>query len=174
MPPKGKPLDPPPGQRQGRVPRLTKEQREERNDKIIRYFIAGVSEREIGKLVNLTGQAVHVIIKNHLKDGARHKQLLTDEALAIYTERLDFLLRAAWGGVRNGDLKSIETARRILEQQARLYSIEDERQGILPPQDLLNQLPDGVDIDPRDELAKFRARHRKAAGDSYVHDVGEP
>lgn len=160
-----KPLDPPPGQRQKTPPpALGKEERERRNHKIYALFLAGHSEREIGKAVNLTGQRVHQILRNELKNDARHRQLVTDEALALYSQRLDFLLRATWPKVVQQDLKAIETARRVLEQIGRLYDIEEERVGALPP---ANQLLDD-DHDPRDELAKYRARHARP-GDSTVH-----
>lgn len=157
---KTKPLDPPAGQRQ-KTPStaLPKEERERRNHKIYALFLAGHSEREIGKAVNLTGQRVHQIIRNELKNDARHRQLVTDEALALYSQRLDFLLRATWPKVVQQDLKAIETARRVLEQIGRLYDIEEERIGALPP---ANQLLDDAN-DPRDELAKYRTRHARGA-----------
>lgn len=153
-----KPLDPPPGQRQKTPSKaLSKEERERRNHKIYALFLAGHSEREIGRSVNLTGQRVHQILRNELKNDARHRQLVTDEALALYSQRLDFLLRATWPKVVQQDLKAIETARRVLEQIGRLYDIEEERVGALPP---ANQLLDESN-DPRDELAKYRARHAR-------------
>lgn len=155
---KTKPLDPPEGQRQQKPPAaLSKEERERRNHKIYALFLAGHSEREIGKAVNLTGQRVHQILRNELKNDARHRQLVTDEALALYSQRLDFLLRATWPKVVQQDLKAIETARRVLEQIGRLYDIEEERVGALPP---ANQLLDDSN-DPRDELAKYRQRHAR-------------
>ena len=161
---KTKPLDPPPGQRQKTPSKsLTKEERERRNHKIYALFLAGHSEREIGRSVNLTGQRVHQILRNELKNDARHRQLVTDEAMALYSQRLDFLLRAAWPKVVQQDLKAIETARRVPEQIGRLYDIEEERVGALPP---ANQLLDDGN-DPRDELAKYRQRHMRR-GDSTV------
>lgn len=153
-----KPLDPPPGQRQKTPSKaLTKDERTRRNQKIYALFLAGHSEREIGRAVDLTGQRVHQILRNELKNDARHRQLVTDEALALYSQRLDFLLRATWPKVVQQDLKAIETARRVLEQIGRLYDIEEERVGALPP---ANQLLDDSN-DPRDELAKYRARHAR-------------
>jgi hypothetical protein len=160
-----KPLDPPPGQRQQTPSKaLTKEERERRNHKIYALFIAGNSEREIGRAVDLTGQRVHQILRNELKNEGRHRQLVADEALALYSQRLDFLLKATWPKVVQQDLKAIETARRVLEQIGRLYDIEEERVGALPP---ANQLLDDAH-DPRDELAKYRQRHARQ-GDSTIH-----
>lgn len=168
---KPKPLNPPLGERQGNVPTLTREQRQARNTRILALFIAGWSERDIGRApgVNLTGQRVHQIIKAEMKNEVRHQQLVSDQALALYTTRLDTLLRAVWPKVAQGDLKGIETARRILEQIGRLYDIEEERVGALPPvNDLLNG--DDGGNDPRDELARYRSRHARSGDGSFVHD----
>jgi len=152
-------LSPPPGQRQGRVPSLPKEQREERNRQIMGLFIAGLSQREIGRRVNLTGQRIDQIVKQELKAEARHQSLCTDQALNIYTARLETLLKACWPKVTQGDLKAIETARRVLEQMGRLYDIEEERFGALPPANELMNVDEAHD--PRDELSKYRARHAR-------------
>ena len=163
-----KPLNPPPGKRQQNPPpQLSRDEIARRNARIMALFIAGHSEREIGRAVNLTGQRVHQIIKAELKNEARHQKLVTDQALSLYMSRLDMLLKAVWPKVAQQDLKAIETARRLLEQQARLYDIEEERVGALPP---ANELIDGDEggVDPRDDLAKYRARHARG-GDSVVH-----
>jgi hypothetical protein len=156
-----KPLNPPEGQRKrGTVPGMTAAQRAERNRNIMALFIAGLSERDIGRRNNLTGPRVHQIIKAELKSEAQHQQLLTDQALAIYTTRLDFLLTACWPKVRQGDLKAIETARRLLEQQARLYDIEEERAPALPPMDERGSDEEGGMLSSLDE---YRRRHRRRA-----------
>lgn len=163
-----KPLSPPEGQRQkSPPPQLSRDEISRRNARIMALFIAGHSEREIGRAVNLTGQRVHQIIKVELKNEARHQKLVTDQALSLYMSRLDMLLKAVWPKVAQQDLKAIETARRLLEQQARLYDIEEERVGALPP---ANELLDGDEggVDPRDDLAKYRSRHARG-GDSVVH-----
>jgi len=147
---------------------LSKHERERRDIKIMQMFVAGFSLREIGSRVNLTGGGVHKVVHRELKREAQHQQLASDEALSVYTKRLERLLAFAWKSASEGELKAIETCRRILEQMGRLYSIEDERQGVLPPNNLLQDLPD--ELDPRDELAKFRARQQKNAADSFVHE----
>jgi hypothetical protein len=124
-------------------------------------FVAGNSDNEIGRLVNLTGMRVNQIIKQELKNAARHHELLTDQALAIYVTRLETLLKAVWPKVAQQDLKAIEVARRLLEQQARLYDLEEDKMPALPPmsdQDLSDD-----ENDPRDELSKYRMRHRRRA-----------
>lgn len=124
-------------------------------------FIAGNSERDIGRIVKLTGVRVHQIIKAELKNAARHHDLLNDQALAIYITRLETLLKAVWPQVAKQDLKAIEVARRLLEQQARLYDLEEDRMPGLPPMSEQELIDDESGADPRDELLKYRMRHRR-------------
>ena len=64
-----KPLSPPEGQRQkSPPPQLSRDEISRRNARIMALFIAGHSEREIGRAVNLTGQRVHQIIKVELNE----------------------------------------------------------------------------------------------------------
>jgi hypothetical protein len=144
-------------------PAETKEEREQRNYLIFARFIAGHSEWDIGRSVGLSGPRVHQIIKAELKNAARHRQLLTDEALGIYVARLETLLKACWPKVLQQDLKAIEVARRLMESQARLYDLEEERVGAIPPmgeQELLS------DDNPAnlDELTKFRMQRGRRTG----------
>lgn len=141
---------------------MTKEEREKRNYLIFARFLAGHSEREIGRAVGLTGTRIHQILKAELKEASRHRQLLTDEALAVYQDRLEMLVKATWPGVVRGELKAIEEARRLMEQQARLYNFEEQRQPLLPSSAERELIPDDDAIDPDklDELSRFRMQHR--------------
>lgn len=138
----------------------TKEEREQRNYLIFARFLAGHSEREIGRSVGITGARVHQIIKEELKNSARHQQLLTTEALAVYTARIETLIKAVWPKVLQQDLKAVEVARRLMEQQARLYDFQEERP-VLPPmaeQELTDEDDSPTQID---ELTRFRMQHRR-------------
>lgn len=73
--------------------------------------------------------------------------------------RLETLIRAVWPKVMDGDLKAVEVARRVLEQQARLYRLEEQRMGAIPP--MAEQFVDDEDPDELDELARYRLRHRR-------------
>jgi hypothetical protein len=131
-------------------------------------FIAGNSEKEIARAVGLTGVRVNQIIRRELKNAARHHQLLTDQALAIYTTRLETLIQRTWPGVLKQDYKAIELARRLLDQQARLYDLEEERLPGLPPMTDQELIEDTHGIDPRDELAKYRLRHRRRSDEDVA------
>lgn len=131
-------------------PAETKEEREQRNYLIFARFIAGHSEREIGRSVGLTGTRVHQILQTELKNAARHQKLLTDEALAVYTARLETLLKAVWPKVLQQDLKAVAAASRLMEQQAKLYALGAD--SAVPPMPMLGD-DNPADLD---ELTRFR------------------
>lgn len=143
--------------------RKTQEQRERRNTLIMQFFFAGWSEREIARhhSVGLTGGRVHQIIDEEMKKLAGRHDLLSDQALPMYIERLETLLKATWPKAVSGDLKAVEVARRLLEQQARLWNLEEEgKLPALPPmsdQEL-------EDDENADQLSAYRARRQRRAG----------
>jgi hypothetical protein len=138
---------------------MTKEQRESRDANILQLFLSGYSEREIAKhpRIMLTGGRVHMIIVEQLEKAGERFGLISEKALIVYSERLEMLIRAIWNrAYGEQDPKAIEVARRLLEQQSRLYQISDERMGMpmAPMGD--NEIADEVV-----ELQRWRERHRK-------------
>ena len=147
-----------------RGPKLTPEQRELRNAQILQMFIAGKSEMEIAKACDTDRSLVNRLLKDALKDTAQHRELLNNQALSVYVTRLETLIEAAWVKVDEGDLKAIEVARRLLEQQAKLYGLAGSGgpsrvgpSGAIPP--LSDQQLEDPD-EPEDELAAYRQRHK--------------
>jgi hypothetical protein len=138
--------------------RLTPEERETRDTLILRLFLSGYSEREIAKhpRIALSPGHTHQIIVKELGKAAERFGLISEKALVVYSERLEMLLKAIWPKAMDKDTKAIEVARRLMEQQSRLYQISDERVGmpIAPLGD--NELGDEVV-----ELQRYRDRHRK-------------
>jgi len=143
-----------------RGPKLTSEQRELRNAQILQMFIAGKSEMEIAKSVDTDRSLVNRLLKDALKETAQHRELLSTQALSVYVTRLETLIEAAWEKVEQGDLKAIEVARRLLEQQAKLYglagSAPTRTSAVIPP--LSDQQLEDPE-EPEDELAAYRQRH---------------
>lgn len=157
---------PPPRRKPGPKPAVTKkpaetkEERDQRNYLIFARFVAGQSEREIGRSVGITGQRVHQIIQAELKNGARHQKLLTDEARAVYTSRLESLLKAVWPKVLQQDLKAVAAASRLLEQQAKLYGLGGIPAGAVPPMPNADMI--GEDNPAQlDELTRFRLQRSR-------------
>jgi hypothetical protein len=134
---------------------MTKEERELRNYRIYALFLAGNSEREIGRFVGITGQRVHQILEQELKNASRHQELLIAEARKVYRARLETLLKATWPGVAKGDMKAISEARRLVEQQARFDGIAD---GSAPAALPTVGLQEAEDVD---ELTRYRMQRRR-------------
>lgn len=149
----------------GPKPGETPDDRARRDFRIMALLVAGNSEADIARAVGVTRARVNQIVKRELQGSARHQQLLSDKALAIYTTRLETLMKAVWPKVVQQDLKAIEVARRILEQTARLYAIGADHSEGTPPMGDQEVGVDPSSADPRDELAKYRTRHRPAAGE---------
>jgi hypothetical protein len=138
---------------------ITREQREVRDGLILNLFLSGWTEREIAKhpRIALSAGHTHVVIVKQLEKAAERFGLISEKALIVYSERLEMLIKAIWTrAVSDRDPKAIEVARRLLEQQSRLYQISDERMAmpLAPMGD--NELSDDVV-----ELQRYRDRHRR-------------
>ena len=147
-----------------RGPKLTPEQRELRNAQILQLFISGKSENEIAAAVDTDRSLINKLIKEQLNKTADHRKLLNNEALSVYVTRLETLIQAAWEKVEQGDLKAIEVARRLLEQQAKLYGLQGSATRVSisthnPNPPLSDQQLEEPD-EPEDELAAYRGRHK--------------
>lgn len=132
--------------------------RGERDQKVLQLFLAGATYRAIGAAVDLRSpQSVHRIVQRELSSAARRRALLTDEALAVYQERVEALFRAHWGPALRGDHRSAEICRRLLGQQASLYGLDDMVEKSSSP--TLGANGSGLDDDkePPDELSRLRA-----------------
>jgi len=142
---------------------LTAQERERRNNLIMQMFFAGWSEREIGRhgSVQLSPGGVHQTIKKELEKLASRHDLLSDQALPMYIERLETLLKATWPKAVSGDLKAVEVCRRLLEQQSRLWNLEEE--GKLPATPPMNDNEFDEEDGVKDQLAAFRARRQRGA-----------
>lgn len=143
-------------------PQLRKEDRERRDGIILNMFLSGATERDIAKSrsVNLSPSRVHRIILEQLEIAGERFGLISEKALIVYSERLEMLLKAIWpAAIGDKDPKSIEVARRLLDQQAKLYQISDEstRMPMAPMGD--NEISQEVA-----DLVEYRQRHRKPPG----------
>ena len=146
----------PPGPAAKGQPKLTREQMRERDEKILRLFIGGASEREISRSSGTSPSRVHQILRREITRGNKHRELLRDQALDVYISRLDVLLRSCWTKAMAGDLKAIETARHVVEQQAKV---------VMGAPDI-----PAIEFDPdfdgdADELARYRRSLARRRGD---------
>jgi hypothetical protein len=140
-------------------PQLPRAERERRDAAILNAFLSGATERDIAKMrsVDLSPSRVHRIIVEQLEIAGERFGLISEKALIVYSERLEMLLKAIWpAAISDKDPKAIEVARRLLDQQSKLYNISDERTSmpIAPMGD--NELSQDVA-----DLMEYRQRHRK-------------
>lgn len=140
--------------------KLTHAEMTTRNDKIYMMFVAGASEYAIARSVGVTRLRVNQILKAALERSARHHRLLEDQALGVYISRLEVLLRSCWPAAMTGDLKAIDTARKVLHTQARLFGL-DGRRDPAPP---LGEEEFDDDDEFVDQLQAYRSQHRRQRG----------
>lgn len=142
-------------------------ERRDRDQLILRLWIAGGSYPRIATAVGLTAARVEQIVKTALAEGASRRALLAEEALAVHQERSERLFNAHWTRALNGDHRSAELCRRMLDQNAKVHGLYGEGGAAPPLPPPTGPLDTGDDAapgqeseEPADELAQLRAaRH---------------
>lgn len=153
----------PPGPAPKGQSKLTRDEMRVRDEKILRMFIAGASEYEISRSVGVTRARVNQILKREIARGSRHRELLRDEALATYISRSDVLLRSCWSAAMAGDLRAIETARHVIEAQAKAVMGSATVPPPIPETEDAQFDPD--DPDDVNELERYRRQRSRRRGD---------
>lgn len=144
-------------------PHLSPEEKERRDGLILNLFLSGWTEREIAghQRIDLSNAQVHRIIVQQLETAAERYGLISEKALIVYSERLEMLIKAIWPkAAGDKDPKAIEVARRLLEQQSKLYQISDDSKG-MP----MAPMGDNEFADEVVELQRYRDRLRRPADD---------
>jgi hypothetical protein len=139
--------------------RLPAGERAVRDQKVMTLFLSGDSYRAIAAAVGLTSAGVHKIVQRELAASGARRDLLTDEAFAIWQERTEALLNAHWDRALGGDHRSAEVCIKLLGLQARVYRLEADVGSMPAPTP--TQPVEGEQA-PQDELERLRARR---AGD---------
>lgn len=138
-------------------PRLSRAEREQRDDKVLRLFLAGLTYREVGAAVGLRSvSGVHRIVQRQLAAGAPRRDLLTNETFALWQERIEALFQAHCDKAIDGDHRSSEICRKLLAQQARVYGLSTEVDPLPAPTPTQQPVDPGED-EPQDELSRLRA-----------------
>lgn len=102
-------------------------ERERRDAQVVGLFLGGASYRSIAGAVGLRSpQSVGNIVQRVLGCSSKRRELLTDEAFAVWQERSERLLRAHWGRALDGNHRSAELCRKLLGQQAQVYGLAQE------------------------------------------------
>lgn len=138
------------------------EKRARRDDDILRLFIAGATYRQIAKALDTGLATVSRTVVKKLAEGQKRRDLLSEEALSVHTERTERLFQAHWSTAidpkQPGAHRSAEICRKILATQARIR----EADMTLPaPTERLSGDEDddsGQDDGPQDDLSRLRAQ----------------
>lgn len=145
-----------------RTPALTAAAREKRDIFIIDLFLSGHTQRAIGEnpQVKLTAGRVNAIVKTELERATKDHILRNENAMVIYMARLEMLVREAFVHVTDEkDLKAIEVARRLLDQQSKIYGLaDDEMRNPVPP---MGDTELDESVEPVTELEKYRAQRNQ-------------
>lgn len=137
-------------------------ERERRDAQVVQLFLGGASYRSIAGAVGLRSpQSVGNIVARAFAGSSQRRELLTDEAFAVWQERTEALLNAHWDRALGGDQRSAEVCRKVLGLQAQVYGLAQEVS-------LAGGTPTGVvEVEPdesEDELARLRAARARAYG----------
>jgi hypothetical protein len=137
-------------------------ERAKRNARVIKLLLAGASYRDICAVVGLRSpQSVANIVQRELSGSAQRRDLLTDEAFAVWQERTERLFQAHWARALDGSYRSSDLCRKILGHQATVYALAQG--GSMPA----GTRADAMEPEPNpdmDELAKLRAARARAYG----------
>jgi hypothetical protein len=136
------------------------DKRQARDDDILRLFIAGATYRQIGRALNTSIATVSRVVVKKLAEGQTRRDLLSDQALSVHTERTERLFQAHWQKALAGDHRSAEICRRILAQQERTREAAWGAAALPAPTQTLTEGDDdvaGFNDEPQDDLSKLRA-----------------
>lgn len=93
------------------------------NQRVLQLFLAGATYHQICAAVDIESvQAVHDIVCSELATSGERRGVLVSEFKSVFQERAEALFKAHWAPALRGDHKSAEICRKLLDQQARLFS----------------------------------------------------
>ena len=146
--------------------RLSRSEREQRDARVIELLLAGLTYREIAGATGFRSvSGVHRIVQRELAEGATRRDVLTDDARALFIERSEGLLRAHWDRATRGenpDHRSAELCRKVVFQQARMLGLGQDLGQPLPA--ATTTLPDqnaADDDEGDDDLSRLRAKRNR-------------
>ena len=139
--------------------------RERRDVQVVRLFLGGASYRAIAGAVGLRSpQSVGNIVARALAGSCQRRDLLTDQAFAIWQERTERLLCAHWGPALEGNHRSAELCRKILGQHVLVYGLAEQVSLAGTRTDAVEVAPEpDLDEEGLDVLARMRADRARAS-----------
>jgi hypothetical protein len=147
------------------MPTMKAAERERRNAQVLQLWLSGASHRSIAAVVGLRShRSVGNIVQRALGGSSDRRELLTDEAFAIWQERTERLFQGHWAAALDGDHRSAELCRKLLAQMALVYGLQQEVSvaGTRAEAVEVDPEPDPVDDEGLDVLARMRADRARA------------
>jgi hypothetical protein len=149
----------------GKMPTMKAAERERRNAQVLQLFLGGASHRTIARAVGLRShRSVGNIVAAALGSTTDRRELLSDEAFAVWQERSERLLRGHWGRALDGNYRSAELCRKILAHQALIYGLGQEVSVAGAQRDAVAVEPEPDDDEDLDVLARLRRDRARALG----------
>ena len=138
--------------------------RERRNAQVVRLFLSGATYRSIANAVGLRSpQSVCNIVHQAMAGSSQRRDLLTDEALAVWQERSERLLCAHWGAALQGNHRSAEVCRKILARHVLVYGLAQKVSLAGTRTDAVEvELEPDLDEEGLDVLARMRRDRARA------------
>ena len=141
---------------------MNRVERAKRDARVLQLHIGGATYRQIAEACDISVAMADKIVRRELAKAAARRDLLGEQALAMFLERSEALFKANYPRAMKGDYKAAVICDRILARQARLFGVVDGLGmgggvgGEPPPPE-----PDTEGDDPEDdgdELTKWRNR----------------
>ncbi|WP_322859251.1 hypothetical protein U8D42_03250 [Mycobacterium europaeum] len=138
--------------------------RERRDAQVVRLFLGGASYRSIAAAVGLRSHvSVGNIVQRVFAGPSLRRELLTDEAFAVWQERSERLFQAHWTRGLDGNHRSAELCRKILAQHVLVYGLAQDVSLAGTPADaveveLEREFDDDDDLDVLERMRRDRAR----------------
>lgn len=128
----------------------------------MRLFVAGATYTEIARVVGLrSSTSVANIVQREFSAPEQRRELLTDEAMAMWQERWERLWRAHWPRALDGDYRSAELCRKLLAQFALVYGLGQQVPVVGTKLDAV-EVDQDDDGDGMDVLSRLRADRARA------------
>ncbi|AMQ66944.1 MULTISPECIES: hypothetical protein [Mycolicibacterium] len=144
---------------------MNRVERARRDAKVLRLHIAGATYRQIAESCEISVGMADKIVRRELAKAAARRDLLGEQALAMFLERQEALFKANFPAAMKGDYKASVICDRIMARQARLFEVIDGHGrggGSGDPDETPDPTPDddtdSDDEDDGDDLAKWRRR----------------
>lgn len=115
-----------------------------RDAQVAGLFLAGGSYRSIARAVGVKSHhTVAAIVERSFAgpSSSARRELLTDEAFAVWQERTERLFRAHWTVALDGNHRSAEVCRKLLAHMAQVYGLHEQVS-------LADTRPDAVEVEP--------------------------